>query len=284
MPSSPPSPAPTKPVVLVTGANGGLARACRDRLMDSHVAVGLVRPGTGASASRWTRLSDDPAELLATTPRVDAVLHLAARIPATGEHPADLLAANVDLVSALVQALPAARHVLASSVSVYGLPGGTALRIDTPAAPVSPYGWSKLAAECLVRQCRRHAVIRFSSLIGAGGRPGTFVPHIVAAARGGSITLHGDGSRQQNYVDLDDAAAMCLRALELDANFVALGVAERSHSNAEVAAMLARLTGACVRHAGTDDSASWVYDRRGSVDLGPCRIPLETTLRNMLSP
>ena len=272
-----------KLTVLVTGANGGLARSVCNRLPKNIVAVGLVRQGTARQPSQQLQVFDRIDALLADIPHIDAVLHLAARIPSPHERATDLLAVNVDLVSTLIQTLPSARHVLASSASVYGSPDNSPLHINSLPNPVSAYGWSKLAAECLVRQCKNHAVIRYASLIGRNGRPNTFVPSIVAAARDGCITLYGDGRRQQNYVDLDDAADMCLRALVSKTNFTTLGVSDRSYSNNEVAEILSGLTGAVIRHVGIDESPSYTYDCTGAIALGPCLIPLKTTLEDLLS-
>jgi len=272
-----------KLTVLVTGANGGLAHSVYTRLPRDMVAIGLVRQGTIRKTDQRFEVFDSIDTLLAANLRIDAVLHLAARIPSQHEQATDLLAVNVDLVSILVQALPSARHVLASSVSVYGVPNSVPLHINSLPNPDSGYGWSKLAAECLVRQCTSHAVIRYASLIGRNGRPNTFVPRIVAAAKDGCITLYGDGRRQQNYIDLDDAADMCLRALVSNKNFITLGVADRSYSNNEVAEILSGLTGAAIRHVGIDESPSYTYDCTGAIDLGPCRIPLKTTLENLIS-
>lgn len=272
-----------KLTILITGANGGLAQSVFARLPKDLTALGLVRPGTIKKEHNSRILFDGIDRVLTSGLNIDAVLHLAARIPSPYEQAADMLAVNVDLVSKLVQALPTARHVLASSVSVYDLSKRTPLHINALPKPNSAYGWSKLAAECLIRQCSNHAVIRFSSLIGRNGRPNTFVPRIVQAARQGCITLYGNGQRLQNYIDLDDAADMCLRALASTNNFTTLGVADRSYSNNDVAEILAELTGATIRHVGTDDSPSCTYDCSGAIDLGPCRVPLKTTLESLLS-
>ncbi|MBB5209156.1 NAD-dependent epimerase/dehydratase family protein [Chiayiivirga flava] len=276
----PQTPATRPRTVLVTGADGALGRTVRANLPPGWSVIGLVRGGTAALPAPDT--FDDLGALLRSEVQPDAVLHLAARIPLTDPRPHDLLAVNVDLVSRLVQAWPAARHVLASTVSVFGAPTTLPIHTHDPTTPASPYAWSKLAAECLVRQCTSHAVIRFSSLIGAGMRTGTFIPALITAAASGALTLHGDGARLQNYVDLRDAAAMCLRAILRNDSFLTLGIAARSRSNAEVARIVADFSGATIRHAGTDTSPSFSYALGGAVDLGPCRHSLEDSLRSML--
>lgn len=269
--------------VLVTGAHGGLAKSIYARLPKNIIVIGLVRPGSIKEPDHACLVFDQLDILSANIARIDAVIHLAARIPSACQQVPELLSVNVDLVSRLVQLFPRARHVLASSVSVYDPVASGPFHINSLTKPETAYGWSKLAAECVVRQCTNHAIIRFSSLIGANGRRGTFVPQISAAALRGCITIYGDGSRLQNYVDLDDAADMCLRALFDNRSFTTLGVADRSYSNNQIAEMLSTLTGASIRYVGTDESPSFVYDRTSAVELGPCRVPLLTTLKKILA-
>jgi UDP-glucose 4-epimerase len=244
--------------------------------------VGLVRAGATATPPGYARVHASVDELDGAAP--DVVLHLAARIPDRADpEPADLHAVNVGLVDDLLRRFPAARHVLASSVSVYGRPEALPLTVASPARADAAYGASKLEAEHRVGAAERNAILRFSSLIGPGMKQGSFVPTAVAGARNGVIRLHGDGRRLQDYLDIDDAAAMCVQAADADDNFLALGVSGRAHSNLEVARLLADLTGAAIEHVGTDPSPSFAYDLAGSRPLGVAPRPLRDTLARMLA-
>lgn len=270
--------------LLITGANGFVARAVLDRLPAGSDVVALVRPGSRPVNGNLLQVHEGIESLLASDFRPTSVLHLAASIPAPGTaRDANLIPANVDLVSRLVQAFPEARHVLASSVSVFGTPQCLPLTTDTPARATNAYGLSKLAAECLVLQCESHAVIRFSSLVGVGMKPGTFIPTAVMGARQGRITLIGSGARQQNYLAVEDAASMCLAALEAAGSFLTLGVAPMSYRNDEVVEMLASMSGAEIMRIAGDEGPSFSYDLTGATDLGPCRHRLEDVLSRMLN-
>jgi UDP-glucose 4-epimerase len=268
--------------VLITGANGFLARAVGRRLPATWRATALVRPGTRTTLPAFDGVHDALAGL-ATAGPIDTVLHLAARIPdRTDPEPADLRAVNVGLVEQLVAMYPAARHVLASSVSVFGVPGSLPLTVASPPRNASPYGLSKLDAERVVRAAPRHAMLRFSSLIGVGMKTGSFVPAAVAGARRGAIHLLGDGQRLQNYLDIDEAAAMCVQAATSTRSFLALAVSGRSHSNLDVAQILSELTGAAIVFEGADASPSFVYDTEGATDVGTASKPLRQTLAEMV--
>lgn len=274
--------------LLITGANGFLARAVVRQIYSNcqmysnwHLAA-LVRPGT-STPSHFHTTHESIESLVSDLKRIDVIMHLAACIPSPQyAAPPELMPVNVDLVAKLVQAYPDARHVLASSVSIYGIPVALPLTINSPPCQPNAYGISKIAAESLVCQMSQHAIIRFSSLIGVGMKVGSFIPTVVSAARAGKIHLLGNGERLQNYLDIDDAALMCLRAVNSKKSFVALGIGERSYSNNEVASILTELTGASIVREGKDHSPSYVYEFRNSMDLGKQHINLKESLGKMV--
>lgn len=268
--------------VLITGADGFLARATAAQTPASWRCLRLLRPGRAADPAAGIHESVD--SLVTSAERPDVVLHVAAHIPRDlrAREPG-LVASNVLLPAQLLANFPGARHVLASSVSVYGDPVDLPLRADSPTLGNTPYAHSKLAAEHLVRLSERHAVVRFSSIIGPGMRAGSFVPAAVAGARAGRISVYGDGSRRQDYIDVRDAARLLIAAAENEHNFTTLAVSGRSHSNLAVAQMLAQLTGAEIVHTGEDRSPTFEYTLDGAVTLGFCRHELQETLRGMIS-
>lgn len=262
--------------ILVTGANGFLGRALKPLLPSEWSAIGLARAGGGDSFEITYR---DLGALLAAAPRLDGVIHLAAQIRDPADGCSAYLRSNVDLPSTLVRAFPQARHVMASSVSVFGPPDATPITIASQCRPEHPYGTSKLAGEWVVRTAPNHAAIRFSSLLGPGMHSDTFVPRILSEARNSRrITLHGSGERLQNYLDVRDAARMCLRAMGMKSNFVTLGIGKRSWSNRAIADLLTEHVPAEVVLAGSDDSPSYVYATTGCVDLGENMHPLIETI------
>ena len=269
--------------VLITGANGFLGRAVAAGSRDGASTIALVRTKTSVANPLFDIVYDSVDELIAEVAHVDAVLHLAACIPANrASAPQELISVNVDLPRRLIHAYPTARHVHASSVSVFGAPHHLPLTMASAPNNTDPYGLSKLAAEKLIEASPRHAIIRFSSIIGVNMKPGTFIPSAVAGARAGHIRLFGNGDRLQNYIDVEDAAVMCWKAIERTDSFATLGIGTRSYTNNEIAELLAHITNASIIRKGIDPSPSYSYELGNSVNLGPTKIAIEQTLKKMI--
>ncbi len=270
-------------VVLVTGPNGFLANEVCKQLVPDFKVIGLTRENTKCATT--VEASYDRVNILAeSVPSVDIVMHLAACIPKPidASFP-EIDSTNVGLVDRLVATYPNARHILASSVAVYGTPRSLPISLGCAAVDPTHYGVSKLKAESVVKMAKSHAIIRFSSIIGVGMKPETFIPKIVISAKAGAIRLIGDGRRLQNYIDVRDAAAMCISAIDYENSFVALGIGDRSHSNEDIAKILSRLTGAKISYEGIDQSPSFLYDDTNSAPIGRPRISIEETLDDMVN-
>ena len=100
---------------------------------------------------------------------VTGVVHIAAK-KQVGESMADPLLyyrENVEGLIALAESCQAKgvdRFVFSSSAATYGLPDVELVDEDTPKAPLSPYGESKLVGEWLLRDCERAYGMRAMSL------------------------------------------------------------------------------------------------------------------------
>lgn len=272
------------PNILITGANGFLAHSVAEAAPADWRLIGLVRDGTTTSepTAKWSYIYDSIEALSDAEPQLDVILHLAARIPGVAGIDQDLIYANAGLPIGLLTLYPDSRHVLASSVSVYGTPLVLPTSIASPTRPSTPYGWSKLAAECSVRTANRFAILRLSSVIGRGMRSRSFIPTAVMGARQGCVRLIGNPSRTQDYIDVTDATDMLLRAAVRSDNFVTLAVSGLAPTNLEVAELLASLTGASIEMEAGIPTPSFSYTLSGAVDLGPCKTSLRQTLTAMV--
>ena len=131
--------------------------------------------------------------------------------------------ATQQLLEAAAQA-PGVRLVLASSSSVYGEGGATALGEATPSAedsptrPISPYGQTKLSAEQLCDLYRSElemdiVTLRYFTVFGPRQRPDmAFHRFLRAALDDQPITLFGDGGQTRDFTYVDDVVAATLAA------------------------------------------------------------------------
>lgn len=136
--------------------------------------------------------------------------------------------ANVAGTAAVLEAMEAAgveAVVFSSSAAVYGTPDTDTVTEDTPTAPESPYGESKLIGEWLLAdQGRargiRHTSLRYFNVVGAGApelpdtSPHNLFPLVFAAlAEGRAPRINGDdyptpdGTCVRDYVHVADLAA-----------------------------------------------------------------------------
>lgn len=134
---------------------------------------------------------------------------------------------NVTGTAHLLEAMAAAgvdRIVFSSSAAVYGTPDVDVVTEDTPTAPESPYGESKLVGEWLLRDQGvatglRHTSLRYFNVVGSGApdlydsSPHNLFPLVLdALAAGRTPRINGDdyptpdGTCVRDYVHVADLA------------------------------------------------------------------------------
>jgi UDP-glucose 4-epimerase len=116
--------------------------------------------------------------------QVEAVIHFAASIvvPDSVRDPLGYYRNNTVNSRALIETAVAGgvRHfIFSSTAAVYGNPPRVPVREDDPTVPTSPYGWSKLMTEIMLRDASvahglRHMILRYFNVAGADplGRTG----------------------------------------------------------------------------------------------------------------
>jgi UDP-glucose 4-epimerase len=226
--------------VWVTGALGFLGRALVRRFADtgSFVAgVGNIGGADGTLESvpfgtiggkrAWVgaAINTDSLERLhKVTGAPDLVLHAAGRasVGLSFTKPmADYYAsveATAIILDFLRQRAPHARLLFPSSAAVYGVRPGGPISEDTIAAPVSPYGAHKLAAECLIRAHstifgHNCIIIRYFSIYGPGLRK-QLLWDICTRLNDNSrqIQLSGTGNETRDLIHIDDAVEIAYRS------------------------------------------------------------------------
>jgi nucleoside-diphosphate-sugar epimerase len=160
---------------------------------------------------------------------VDYVLHLGARtsVPRSVKDPLETNRVNVDgTLNVLVAARDAnvKRVVFAGSSSVYGETPTLPKREDMPAAPISPYGLSKLAGEIYGQVFQRcygleFVSLRYFNVFGPRQDPGSPYSGVLslfnaALLSGTQPTVYGDGEQSRDFTYVGNAVEANLLACE----------------------------------------------------------------------
>jgi nucleoside-diphosphate-sugar epimerase len=226
--------------VLVTGAAGFIGSHLCERLLGDGVSVrGLdrfsdyydpqikrqnARPLTEHPDFELIEGSVTETEAAELLDGVSVVYHLAGQPGVRVSWGREFEVYLEDNVLATQQLLEAARDasldrfVFASSSSIYGDAERFPTSEEDTAAPVSPYGLTKLAAEHLCRlYCKAFDVptvaLRYFTIFGPRQRPDmAFTRFIDAALAGDEIEIYGDGLQSRDFTYVDDAVTATIAA------------------------------------------------------------------------
>lgn len=222
--------------VLVTGGAGFIGSHVVDQLLTAGHVPGVVDDFSSGSAGNvpagvpvFEADIRDAARLesIFDAFRPDAVSHQAAQMSVSRSVREPALDAEVNvlgLINILSNAarVGAKRFVFASSGGVLYGEAETPAREDRPAAPISPYGITKLAGEYYLRFfAREHGLtgvaLRYSNVYGPGQNPhgeaGVVAIFCKKLLAGEPPTINGDGRYVRDYVFGPDVARANVAAL-----------------------------------------------------------------------
>src|SRR5438105_8763501 len=268
--------------VLVTGGAGYIGSVVVEQLLArGHMRIVLDDLSTGHRAAiapgvEFVQGNVGDRRVLEDVfhgPGVDALMHFAAfaLVAESVANPAKYHANNVAAGRVLLDARVAARVrrvIFSSSCTIYGHRGAEPIGEDTPAAPVNPYGETKVAFERMLGVAARtqgvaSVSLRYFNAAGASERCGEdhepethLIPNVLRVAQGRApgLEVYGtdyptaDGTAVRDYIHVLDLADAHIRALdaELDgAVAVNLGTGTGS-SVLAVAEAARRVTGRAV--------------------------------------
>jgi UDP-glucose 4-epimerase len=296
--------------VLVTGGAGFIGSHLVDALIAEgervvvvdHLARNHDRNLAGARERGATVVRADVTDVRAMTDalvaaRPEVIFHLAAQIdvrrsvadPSTDAH------INVGGTAAILEAARLAgtrRVLLASTAGVYGDPAEVPTPETCPAAPLSPYGASKAAAETYMSLFSRlHGIstlsLRMSNVYGPRqdphGESGVVAIFSAAVAERRTATIYGDGSQTRDYLYVGDAVRAFVAAARSDAEGV-LNVGSGIETTVlDLAAAMGIETLTSAGRAG-EVTRSCLDPARAASTVGwRAAVPLEEGLRLMLS-
>ena len=184
----------------------------------------------------------DRTDHLFAQERIDAVVHFAGHkaVGQSVEQPLEYYENNLGSTFGLVRAM--ARHdvtklVFSSSATVYGEHATVPMKEDFPTSATSPYGWTKVMIEQILRDVTvaqpswRIALMRYFNPVGAhpsgtigedpSGIPNNLLPYVsqVAVGRLDKLRIFGDdydtpdGTALRDYIHVEDLAAGHVAAL-----------------------------------------------------------------------
>jgi UDP-glucose 4-epimerase len=229
---------------LVTGGAGFIGSNLVDALLEQGHDVSVVDNlstgrrenldgalGAGARLHEADITDDAAMRSLLAAERPDAVFHLAAQVDVRRAvaDPAFDAAVNVGGTAVMLDAARAAgtpRFLLASTGgAIYGDADGLPTREDAAAAPISPYGASKAAAETyLALYHRLHGLsvcaLRLANVYGPRqdplGEGGVVAIYCHAVRERHSVRVFGDGRQTRDFVYVGDVTAAFIAACERD--------------------------------------------------------------------
>jgi UDP-glucose 4-epimerase len=234
--------------VLVTGGAGYIgSQMVRDLVDAGERVVVLDNLSTG---HRWAVAEGVPLIVGGTGDQplvtrlirdngIDAIIHFAASIvvPDSVRDPLGYYRNNTGNSRALIECAVkcGVRHfIFSSTAAVYGNPAAVPVPEDAPTQPISPYGWSKLMTEIMLRDASRahsltHVTLRYFNVAGADpkGRPGQSTKNATHLIKVAAETALGLRSKLDVFgTDYPTPDGTCIR------DYIHVSDLTRAHSDA----------------------------------------------------
>jgi UDP-glucose 4-epimerase len=226
--------------VLVTGGAGYIGSHMVYELVDAGepvVVLDNLSTGFDWAVAKGVKLvvgeTGDQALVarLIRSHDVDAVIHFAASIvvPDSVRDPLGYYRNNTMNSRALIECAVkgGVRHfIFSSTAAVYGNPAEVPVKEDAPTQPISPYGWSKLMTEIMLRDAGaayglQHVILRYFNVAGADpqrrtGQSTKAATHLIKVAAEAALGLRQkldvfgddyptpDGTCIRDYIHVSD--------------------------------------------------------------------------------
>jgi UDP-glucose 4-epimerase len=215
----------TRPIAMVTGAGGFIGRhVVRAFEGDGYQAVPVGRgtEHTTLSSEQLAPLIDNVSVVVFCAGGSSVGQSIDAPF-ADFEKSVPPLAATLELLRTRA---PSARLVFLSSAAVYGHADQFPTREDSPARPISPYGFHKRVGEQLCSSWAgsyglQIAIVRLFSVYGPGLRK-QLLWDACRKARAGERRFAGTGGEMRDWLHVDDAVTLIMAAARTASNDVPL--------------------------------------------------------------
>ncbi len=165
-----------------------------------------------------------------------------------------------NLIEEILRINERAKIIFISSSNVYG-------NHDEQIHPKSSYNnpglyaMSKLAGEFLVSSHPRFAILRLTYLYGKNLNNNSFLPNLIkSSVHENKIRIFGNGSRKQDYLHVNDAVQLCIKAMVSEENGIFIGASGNSTSNQEVASIVSYYHGSEIIFEGEEAGVSFSFN------------------------
>ncbi len=205
--------------VLITGARGFIGSSFLRRLADTKwEVISLNRSSRMLKNEVVSDFCDEDFYVkLNSLPRVDAVVHLGARIGWDGSSRSDLFVPNVLATAELARwsNKVGAYLIFASAAIICGL-GNPYIESDSKPKFDSDYGYSKWLAEELIKMSGvKYAILRIGGVYGKNGPKHLSLNLSIDNAFNGIRPIqYGAGNQKRNYIYVEDLADILFYCLE----------------------------------------------------------------------
>ncbi|MBU1121670.1 MAG: NAD(P)-dependent oxidoreductase [Candidatus Omnitrophota bacterium] len=197
--------------VLITGANGFVGKQLITSLTNTNwELISAVRRSRGFEKEIIMDFEDPSFDLtIQSLPRVDAIVHLGAKVVWDNDASQILFRPNVMATAKLIDWAKGinAYFVFASSITVCGV---KELHITSKSKPNSDtgYGCSKWLAEEIIKMSGvRHGILRISGIFGREGSTHLEINKAIDGALANVVPVqYGRGEMKRNYIYVKDLA------------------------------------------------------------------------------
>lgn len=240
--------------ILITGSNGFVGRTLAEILVKEYYVIGTgTREESLAQLNeyvRWNFAAEDcPKEL--DEKEIDVIIHVAACLD-KDDMCGQLVETNCVGTHRLYQMAckkGVKKVIYISSIPVIGVPVEHPITELHNTLPETMYHATKLAGEMILNQLLYRGIeiitLRLPSPIAPGMPIKTILPIFAQKAlQGENISIQGEGTRRQNYLDLRDLAEVVKSCIELRNISGIYNIASiQTISNLELAKLCVSLTG-----------------------------------------
>jgi UDP-glucose 4-epimerase len=253
-------------ICAVVGANGFLGRAIVKELLErKHAVYAVFNTHTEALPPNALKISIKEFITEGINEHIDTIFFSSGSFASTHEQ---LININCTLLSDIIKKYPESKIVFISSTSVYGNHNETVVETSAFNSPTL-YGKSKLAGEFVAASAKKYAILRLAYLYGPGLNNGSFLTAILKTAiEKNTIKLNGNGERKQDYLYINDAVELSIKAMEHQTNEIFLGATGKSYSNLDIANLIAlHIANVQIVFDGVETGKSFYFDPHETIEM-----------------